>query len=411
MVQTLTAADQHAKQSKQLVEHQKDIALLGPGRHRVAGETGLYLYVSKYDDSVRRWIFRFTSPATKRVTETGLDMASAVSLTQARAKAHELRKQIANGECPIRSKRAQKVSAVTFKQACDAWISTNHSAWKHGAKGSQMNNARVLLHQHGAPLANERVAEITPDMVEAALKPLWNQTPAQARRALAMWERVFDFCKAKSFRTGDNPASWKGCHEYRFPRQRKTDRGHYEALPYEQMPEFMKALRQRQGRSTGALCLEFVILTACRAGEALGATWGDFDFDKKLWTIPAQKTKQGRQHQVPLSDRAVQILLLQKQYANGSEFVFTGYRGTRMWDKAMRSVLHTMGVQVTCHGFRSTFRDYMGNETSFAREPVEHCLAHRLGNSVELAYRRQDSLNKRRVIMEAWAEYCGGVAQ
>jgi integrase len=386
------------------------VALMPPGRHRVEGETGLYLYVSP-DEQVRRWLFRFTSPATKRVTETGLDMAAAVSLSQAKAKAGDLRKQIAQGVCPIAAKRNAKAEQTTFGEAADQWIETNKPSWKHVDAGSQMTNARVLLKQHGAPLANKRVAEITTDMVETALKPLLSQTPFQARRALGMWERVFDLAKAKGWREGDNPAAWRGNMEYRFPRQRKTDRGHYAALPYEQMPEFMKALRLRQERATGAVALEFLILTCARTGEVLGMRWDEIDWDKKLWALSAERTKQGRAHTVPLSERAMAILEQQKQYRNGSEFVFTGYRQTQMDNKSLAAQLRSMKIDTTVHGFRSTFRDYMGNETNFAREPVEHCLAHRLGNSVEQAYRRQDALNKRRVILSHWAEYCAGGAQ
>jgi integrase len=199
--------------------------------------------------------------------------------------------------------------------------------------------------------------------------------------------------------------------EYRFPRQRKTARGHYAALPYEQMPEFMKALRLRQERATGAVALEFLILTCAQTGEVLGMRWDEINFEKKLWTLSAERTKQGRAHTVPLSDRAMALLERQKQYRNGSEFVFTGYRRTRIDDKSLITQLRAMKIESVVHGFRSTFRDYLGNETSFAREPVEHCLAHRIGNSVELAYRRQDALNKRRVILDHWAEYCAGVAQ
>jgi integrase len=336
-------------------------------------------------------------------------MAARVSLAQASAKAHELRKQIAAGICPIAVKRNAKTEQTTFKEAADEWIAVHKPSWKGGDKGSQMNNARALLHNHGKALANKRVSEITPDMVEAALKPLWSQTPAQARRALAMWERVFNLCKAKGWRQGQNPCEWRGLFEFRFPRQRRADRGHYAALPYEEMPEFMKALRQRQERATGAVALEFLILTCARSGEVFGMTWDEIDFEKKLWSLTAGRTKQGRAHTVPLSARALAILEQQKQYRNGSEFVFNGRQRTQLTNKVMLNVLHNMGLEYCVHGFRSTFRDYMGNETAFAREPVEHCLAHRLGNSVELAYRRQDSLNKRRVIMDHWAEYCAGV--
>jgi integrase len=382
----------------------KNVVFATPGRHQVVGTKGLYLYVTP-DSQVRRWILRYVSPITHRTTETGLGLFPAVSLNDAREKVGDLRKQIANGICPIAAKRTSRASQVTFKEACDGWIATNKPSWR---SESQMRNCNTLLFRHGHALGKVSVASITPDMIQSALEKLWARHPAQARRTLGMFERVLDYAKAKGYRSGDNPASWRGMFEYRFPRQRKIDRGHYTAMPYEKIPGFIQELRQRQERSTGAVALEFVILTACRKGEALGMTWDEIDWDKKLWTLPPERTKQGRQHQVPLSDRAVALLEQQKQYRNGSEFIFTGYKRTKMAERNMMGVLQHMGLKSTVHGFRSTFRDWCGNETNFAREPVEHCLAHQCGNAVEQAYRRQDGLNKRRVIMQTWADYCTG---
>jgi integrase len=217
-----------------------------------------------------------------------------------------------------------------------------------------------------------------------------------------MWERVLDFAKAKGMRQGDNPAAWKGCHEYRWPKQR-PDHGHFAALPYEQIPEFMKALRQKQGRAITANCLEFVVLTACRSGEALGAQWSEIDWDNRVWTIPKMRTKQSRQHQVPLSTRVMELLVHQKDVSNGSPYVFTGYK-RQLSD--MRWFLKGLGYTVTVHGFRSSFRDWCGDTTEFAREHVESCLGHQVGNGTELAYRRSTALEKRRAIMQSWCEFC-----
>jgi integrase len=247
--------------------------------------------------------------------------------------------------------------------------------------------------------------------VQSALDKLWSKAPVQARRALGVWESVLDFARAKSWRTGDNPCAWRGNMQYRFPRRRVSDRRHHAALPYQQMPVFMKALRVKQERSKGALALEFLILTVARTGEVLNAKWSEINFEQRLWTLPPERTKQGRIHSVPLSDRAMQILNLQKQYGSGSECVFTGYRRTRMTEQVMMWVLKHMEVNATVHGMRSVFRDWCGNETHFAREPVEECLGHLIGNQVERAYRRQTALEKRRVILEAWAEYCAGELQ
>ena len=388
---------------KPQITSNKDIVLMPPGRHRVIGEQGLYLYVSP-DGQVRRWFFRYTSPVTKRVTETGLDMASAVSLAQAKARAGDLRKKIANNVCPIHAKRAERSTAVTFKEAADAWIETHKFSWRGKSMEKDVN---ILLHLHGEPLANKPVKDITPDMVQIALAGLWAKTPLQGRRALGTWERVLDFARAKGWRQGDNPASWRGMHEYRFRRVRETERGHFAALPYEMMPDFMKALKKKQARSIGAIALEFCILTAARSGEVFGMQWSEIDFDKSLWTVPKERMKGGREHVVPLCKRAMDLLALQKQYSSGSEYIFTGNNQTRMADVSMRSVLSYMRVKTSVHGFRSTFRDWAGDTTHFQREHLETCLAHGVGNSVELDYRRLTALEKRRV-MDHWAEYCGG---
>jgi integrase len=399
-------------QPKPQVSSNKQIALMPPGRWRVEGEPGLYLYVSQ-DGQVRRWIFRFTSPTSKKVTEAGLDMATNVSLAQAKAKAQGMRRQIAAGIDPIQAKRTQRTEQVTFGEVCTAWIEIHKASWKGRDSGSQMRNSKLLLHHHGAPLANVPVAELTPDRIQAALEKLWGRTPLQGRRTLAAWERVLDYAKAKGMRTGDNPCAWRGMFEYRFPKVRATDRGHFLALPYEEVPEFMKELRARQKRGVSAVCLEFVILTAARSGEVLRMRWEEVDWDKCLWTIPAGRMKGGREHTVPLSTRAMEILKLQRQYSHcppalPEGYVFSGYSKAALAEKAMGCLLRNMKVSATVHGMRSSFRDWAGDKTSFQREHVEACLAHRVGNSVELAYRRQTALEKRRVILQTWAEYCEG---
>ena len=375
----------------------RNVIFAPPGRHH-AGTPGLYLYVSP-DAQVRRWIYRYTSPVTRRVTETGVGPVTVVTLAEARDKALAIRRMIANGIDPVQAKRTERSASTTFAQVCEGWITTHKPGWR---SNSQLRSAKLLLFTHGKMLSDLPIASISVDTLQSALTSLWDRAPNQARRTPAMWARVFDYAKAKGFRVGDNPAGWRGCHEYRFARLRSTGR-HYTAMPYEEVPNFIRLLRIRKAKS--AIAMEFCILTACRTGEVLNAQWSEFDFENRIWTIPMTRTKTAREHRVPLSDAAMELLLRQKLNST-STFVFTFDSRRALSPKSMILLLRKMNKEATVHGFRSSFRDYCGNETEFSREHVEECLAHQVGNNVERAYRRSDALEKRRVIMNAWADYC-----
>jgi integrase len=223
---------------------------------------------------------------------------------------------------------------------------------------------------------------------------------------LSMWERVLDFAKARGAREGDNPARWKGCQEYRFPKLCATRDAHYSAMDYVELPGFLTKLRARQVRSVSAVALEFLILTGARTGEVLGLQWSEIDWDNKVWSLAGMRTKQGRSHRVPLSDRAMTILQARCPNIGAAGHVFPGFKNGPLSGKALTWVLRDMGSKVTVHGFRSTFRDWCGNETQFAREHVEECLGHLVGNTTERAYRRSDALEKRRAILQSWCEFC-----
>jgi integrase len=193
--------------------------------------------------------------------------------------------------------------------------------------------------------------------------------------------------------------------QYRFPRNNKINGNHYAAMDYLELPGFIRQLQTRQARSAGARALEFLILTCARTGEVLNLTWDEINLDTKLWTLDSGRTKQGRAHRVPLTARAIELLGQRKSYSN---FVFSGYNRKALSGKSMAYILKTVNLAVTVHGFRSTFRNWAGDVTQFQREHIEECLGHQVGNAVERAYRRSDALEKRRAIMEAWAEFCHG---
>jgi integrase len=232
------------------------------------------------------------------------------------------------------------------------------------------------------------------------LQPLWGTTTETASRLRGRLELLLDFAKAQGWRTGENPARWKGHLENILPRRPKLAQSHYAAMPYRELPAFMRRLRGQESIATKAL--EFLILTAARLGEVLGATWSEMDFEGAVWIVPATRMKAGQEHRVPLAPAAVAILKHAAE-CQSSEIVFVGRSRSRpVSGSALRKL---MSANVTIHGFRSSFRDWAGNETNFPRELAEQSLAHRTGDATELAYRRGDALEKRRALMTAWADF------
>ena len=246
---------------------------------------------------------------------------------------------------------------------------------------------------------------IATDDVLAVLKPIWTTKAETASRVRGRIEKVLDAAKAKGFRDGENPARWRGHLDHLLPRPSKLARGHHAAMPYEEVAGFVADLRGRE--ALAALALELCILTAARSGEILGMRWDEIDLDKKIWTVPAHRMKAGREHRVPLSQRATDILARLSEDRSG-DFVFPGQRRDKpLSNMAMEMMLRRMKIEnATVHGFRSSFRDWAGNETGYPRELIETALAHVIGDKAEQAYRRSDALEKRRQLMEAWASYC-----
>lgn len=357
---------------------------------------GLYLYVG---DS-KRWTFIFQWEGKRK--EMGLGSLLSVSLADARKAAQEARDHLKAGRNPIEERKRPVALDTTFGAAADALIASLEEGWRNQKHRQQWRNT---LSTYAADLRPKQVSEITTDDVRAVLAPIWTTKPETASRVRGRIERVLDAAKAQGLRSGENPAAWRGHLSLLMSKQSKLSRGHHRALPFEAMPDLMKALSASPHLSAKAL--EFTILTAARTTEALKAKWDEIDLDKKVWTVPADRMKAGLLHRVPLSPEAV--TLLEGLKILGGPYVFPGLKPkTALSNMAMAMLLRGMEVQATVHGFRSTFRDWAGEKTDFPREVAEAALAHKIGDEVERAYRRGDALEKRRKLMNAWSVYCYG---
>jgi integrase len=387
----------------------KQVQAAGPGRHRVSAS--LYLYVPP-DGQGRRFIFRYTKPSTGRVTETGLGSFDVVSLAEARAKALEYRRMIAKGQDPVEAKRSQRTGSTTFASVAADYLAV---ATRRFRNANSAKNEQLLLFTHAAALGPQSVADIGTAHIDAALRPLWLQHPHQAKRALAAVLRVLRYAKAKGL-SATSAADIRESMTHLLPHVNGAKR-HFTAMDYTSISAFVRELRaaQIQGAALSPTVIEFLVLTAARENEVCGMKWSEIDWPEKVWVVPAERMKAGKEHRVPLSDRALKLLIRQRGPEQGVEqektsYVWPGRNGYGpVTGKAIYKYLTaTMGVSATIHGFRAAFRTWAGNETNFDRVTAELCLAHAAGDAVELAYRRGDSLAKRRQLMEAWALYCEG---
>jgi integrase len=357
----------------------------------------LYLIVAEAGS--RKWVLRFTWRG--KAKEMGLGSAASVPLADAREKAASARRKIAQGLNPI-SERKSTSGVPTFGEVADEVREALSQGFRNEKHKAQWKST---LATYAAPLRKKPVDTIATDDVLAVLKPIWTTKAETASRVRGRIEKVLDAAKAKGYRDGENPARWRGHLDHLLSRPSKLARGHHAAMPYEDVAAFIARVRER--KAIAALALELCILTAARSGEILGMQWSELDLDKKIWTVPALRMKAGREHRVPLSQRAIAIL---RRIANqkAGEFVFPGQvRNKPLSNMALEMVLRRMKIQdATVHGFRSSFRDWAGNVSNFPREVVETALAHVIGDKAEQAYRRSDALEKRRKLMEAWANYC-----
>jgi len=375
-------------------------AIATPGRYSDGG--GLYLVVGSGQS--RKWVFRFKWHG--RLIDMGLGSAATVTLAKARERAAEARTQLSDGLNPLEARRALE-EVPTFGDMADRFIADMEPQWRNDKHRAQWKTTLLVDAEKLRPM---RVNAIETSDVLSVLKPIWAQKPETASRLRGRIERVLDAAKAKGFRKGENPARWRGHLDHLLPKRQKLTRGHHAALPFEDVPAFIADLRDRH--ATAALALEFAILTAARSGEARGATWAEIDLKFKVWTVPASRMKAGREHRVPLSASALSVLDKAKVLSGGNPeaVIFPGLKaGSTLSDAAFNALFIRMGIdrgKITPHGFRSSFRDWAGEVSSFPREVAEAALAHTVGDQTERAYRRGDALEKRRELMDAWARFC-----
>jgi integrase len=380
-------------------------ALREPGKHRVS--RNLYLQIT--ETAARSWLFRYMRHGVPRWH--GLGAYELVSLAEARDKALACRKLLLAGIDPIEQAQAQKMQALlaaastmTFQQCAEAYIRAHETSWrnpKHRAQWSATLATYVYPIIGPLPVAAVDVAHVT-----KILEPIWQEKSETASRVRGRIETVLDWATARKYREGDNPARWRGHLDQLLPNKTKVRRvRHQPAMPYAAVPGFMATLRDQS--SISAKALEFTVLSAVRTSETINATWDEINEKEKAWTVPASRMKAEKEHRVPLSDRMLEILAALPRETDNPHLFVGARKGKGLSDMAMLELLRGMdGNGYTVHGFRSSFRDWCAEQTSYPRELAEAALAHVLKDKTEASYQRGDLLEKRRKLMRAWASYC-----
>lgn len=376
---------------------------------------GLYLQIEA--SGTKSWVFRYKMRGRKNSRYMGLGSLITLSLLEARQRAEEQRKLIAQGIDPIEEREKALIAkaladakAMTFKQSAEKYIDQHKAKWSNAKHAEQWAST---LERYAYPvLGNLPVAAIDVGLVHKVLKPIWNTKTETASRLRSRIESILSWAKALNYRTGDNPAEWRGTLDQILPHPSTVqDVIHHKALPYEEIGTFMEQLRSREG--VGALALEFLILTAARTGQVTQATWDEIDLESKLWKAPREHMKLRKEHRVPLSNPALAVLKTIKKEYELDAFVFPGGKeGKPLSGGAMESVLKRMGWKDVCtvHGFRSTLYDWAAEQTNYPNIVIQMALAHSVGDKTEAAYRRGDLLKKRERLMSDWARYCGRVS-
>ncbi|MBT3764962.1 MAG: tyrosine-type recombinase/integrase [Rhodospirillales bacterium] len=382
---------------------------LSNGWHADGGN--LYLFVR---DSARSWVFRYTSPSDKAIRRNmGLGSLQAVGLAQARELAREYLALVKDPQNPVdpiqraedekTARQAEKGKLKTFSECTELYLDLHRSAWANKKHAQQWENT---LKTYAYPLIGDiRVSDIETAHINSCLLPIWKIKTETAKRLRGRIENILDWAKVSGYREGDNPARWRGHLDKLLPAPSKLAKVvHHPALDYEKVGAFIANLRTKNGLAARAL--EFTILTAARSGEVRGATWDELDLNKKLWVIPESRMKMDREHEVPLSGAAISILKALPH--TDSPYVFPGAKvNAPMSDMTLSKVIRRMGDnKITVHGFRSTFRDWAAETTSYPRDVCEMALAHAIENEAEAAYRRGNLLAKRTRLMADWSRYC-----
>lgn len=368
---------------------------------------GLHLQIAK--GGSKSWIFRYSFAGRKR--DLGLGSVKDVSLADARLEAAEARRLLANGIDPIEERRETRAQtrrnaarALTFKQAAENYIASNEPGWKNAKHLQQWKNT---LKTYVYPVIGKLpVSEVTTEHVLKILLPIWTTKTETASRIRGRIETILNAAKTLGAREGENPALWRGHLSNLLPKQSKIARvKHHPAMPYTDVPDFFVKLIERPGSS--ALALRFLILTAVRTSEVLGARWKEIDMDAAVWTIPAERMKGDREHRVPLSPAALDVLREAAKFKL-NDFVFPGQKpGRPLSNMALLMLLRRFGIiNATGHGFRSTMDDWAHEETHHPTHVIDMALAHAIENKTEAAYRRGNLFEKRRALMNDWATYC-----
>ena len=378
----------------------REVPTLGAGKHGDGGN--LFLIVS--EAGARKWLFIYNLAGKRREAGLGSAGPGQVSLAQARKRAADMRALVSEGKDPLEIKAAQEVakaSIPTFGEYALNLVDKIESGFRNAKHRQQWRNTLVT---YCKPIWANPIDKMDTAGVLKCLTPIWQKKAETAARLRGRIERVIDAARAEGLFTGANPAIWKGHLAAHLQKRDKLTRGHHAALPYDDVAAFMARLRASE--SVSALALEFCILTALRSNSVMKSEWQEVDFDAKVWNIPGQHMKGGIKHRVPLSGRALAILKRMAEMRQ-NKFIFPG----RVQDKpisnmAFNMLLRRMQCDATAHGFRSSFSDWASEVSNFSGETREACLAHTIANKAEAAYRRGDQLEKRRLMLEAWASWC-----